>query len=142
MVWQVMCKTRFDITATGVKSNYNKNRIPFVDKSGRTVNNIERWHFARNQQRNWETINQLISLRTIPLDISNPVKHVDNGISIWQFDFSIQDISTLSNNADQLGGLKRDCEHVPMLTGLEENAGTGDWLVFGDNILFSVDNKY
>ena len=69
---KIKCKTLFDITFTGVTGRFSVSAIPFKDRTGREIKNIDNWNFARNQQRNYETLLQLLSLRTQPMNISNP----------------------------------------------------------------------
>jgi len=66
---QILCRTFFDCSPTGITGHYRPSQVPFTDGAGNTINNQHDWTFARNQQRNWETLNQLISLRTQPFDI-------------------------------------------------------------------------
>ena len=74
---KIRCTTIFDITATGVTGHCKPSRMPFTDASGTAINNEQAWNLARNKQRNWETITQLISLRTQVDNITQPV--LDNG---------------------------------------------------------------
>lgn len=131
---RLSCRTRFDITATGVKSHFSPGRMPFVDAVGQTVSNIADWNRSRNQQRNWETVNQIIALRTLPEDISLPVKTED----VWVFEFTVENPSTIEQDGDPVGALIRDCQDVPMLTGLGENTDVGVCLIPGNNIHFEI----
>ena len=63
--------THFDCTPTGTKS-YRKLQNGYVDNSGRTISTLDDWNFSRNQQRNWETILQCVSLQTQPMNVSEP----------------------------------------------------------------------
>lgn len=117
---RIKCTTLFDITATGVKQRFNKNQIPFRDNTGQLVSNDLDWARSRNQQSNWETINQLISLRTLPEHISTPVKNAELGT--WSFEFDIVTPDALFVNNDPMGYLVLDCHDVPMLTGLGEKS--------------------
>ena len=47
-----ICKTLFDITATGVTGHYKSSRVPFRDSTGNNIENETTWNRARNQQRN------------------------------------------------------------------------------------------
>lgn len=131
----IKCQTRFDITVTDVKNNFNKNRMPFRDATGRTIDTETAWNYARNQQRNWETLTQVISLRTLPANITQPVSTEINGIKYWNFEFEIE-----GNDVNGLDLLKADCADVPMLTGLTETPVLESTLFVGRNIDFtSVD---
>lgn len=135
---RIRCVTQFDITATGVKSNFNKNRIPFVDDTGTTIEDHFQWQRSRNKQRNWETINQIISLRALPTEITVPEKITRDGLNLWQFEFEIDSPESLETADGPTGVLAVDCKDVPMLTGLEENAGITPLLELGNNIVFDV----
>lgn len=128
----IKCQTRFDITVTDVKNNFNKNRMPFRDATGRTIDTETSWNYARNQQRNWETLTQVISLRTLPVNITHPVSTEINGIKYWNFEFEIE-----GNDVDGLDLLKADCADVPMLTGLTETPVLESTLLVGRNIDFT-----
>lgn len=135
---RIRCVTQFDITATGVKSNFNKNRIPFVDDTGTTINDHFQWQRSRNKQRNWETINQIISLRALPTEITTPEKITRDGLNLWQFEFEIDSPESLETDSGPMGVFVVDCKDVPMLTGLEENAGIAPLLELGNNIVFDI----
>lgn len=139
MTVHIICRTQFDITATGVKSHFSPGRIPFVDDAGRTIAAIGDWHRSRNQQRNWETVNQIISLRTLPDEISSPEKIEKDGEKYWRFKFTVETASTIEMAGDPVGALIRDCQDVPMLTDLDEDPGIGACLVPGHNIHFEID---
>ena len=57
-------QTFFDITATGVTGHYKPARVPFRDHAGNVITDESDWGRARNQQRNWETLTQILGLRT------------------------------------------------------------------------------
>ena len=110
MIQRFEVKTFFDCTATGVQNHRRQNDMPH-----------DEWRFRRNQQRNFETILQCISLRCQPLNISDPfVFSESDGKLCWNFSFETekQDIFLLEN--DPVGILKNDCNQVPMIVGLEE----------------------
>lgn len=113
---KISCWTKFDITATGVTGHFKSARIPFTDRSGQTINNEGDWHRARNQQRNWETVQQIISLRAQIFDLSMP-EH-DN--QQWTFEFTVEQEGLFTLDSDPVGILKQDCAGVPMLLGLAE----------------------
>lgn len=117
MTCQIKCKTLFDITATGVRSNYSSSRIPFKDETGKVISSQDLWQRSRNQQRNWETVNQIISLRTLPYDITDPCKSPDG---CWEFEFTIDSIEAISTTTNVVGALLHDANGVPMILGLDE----------------------
>jgi hypothetical protein len=104
-----------DITATGVTRGDN--------------DSIE-----RNQQRNWETVLQCMSLRTQPQNIQFPVEgtesvtHYDFGDfytgehKIWIWSWSVDHSEVYDLPGKKMGGLQQDFEQVPIVTFLEETA--------------------
>jgi hypothetical protein len=122
MTVTIQCGTLFDITETGVRNHTANARLPFQDQAGQHVDTESAWQRSRNQQRNWETVNQILALRTLPENISTPViEPGDRGLT-WQFEFDIPDLSAVSEGDQELSLLLRDCESVPMITGLTETA--------------------
>jgi hypothetical protein len=117
-IMKVLCRTLFDCTFTGVTGHFRPQQLPYTTKSGIKIETAEAWNRARNQQRNWESLLQIISLRTQPMNIVHPVKQKDG----WHFEFEVEAEGVLSNNidSDDLAGLVVDCEGVPMVTGLNE----------------------
>ena len=115
------CTTLFDITATGVTGHFKLSRVPFEDRAGNTILDVADWNRSRNQQRNWETLLQILGLRAQPMDLVMPVYRDGT----WEFEFVIESegVYTINNNADPLAGLVNDCNGVPMLTGLTEKSG-------------------
>ena len=119
MTQRITCRTQFDITATGVRNNFHRNRVPFDTVQGIRIDTDQAWNRARNQQRNWETINQVLSLRALPTDITDPVVIEQDGLRLWQFEFSVEQPGALAADGDTVGALKQDCVGVPMITGLK-----------------------
>lgn len=117
-IMKVMCHTLFDCTHTGVTGHFRPQQLPYVTKTGVKIDTMENWNVARNQQRNWESILQIISLRTQPMNVVYPVKQNHN----WHFEFEVEAEGVLGSGAhnDELAGLVADCEGVPMVTGLSE----------------------
>jgi hypothetical protein len=113
---KIICRTLFDITATGITGHHKSSRIPFHDRSGQHIVDALTWNRGRNQQRNWETITQLIQLRTQLSELTDPV--AQDGA--WQFEFGTERDEVFSDGSSDLGSLLRDCEYVPMLTNLNE----------------------
>ena len=128
---RIICRTRFDITATGVRNSFYKNRADAADTVA--------WTRSRNQQRNWETVNQIISLRTLPTNITPPKRVTQTGENLWIFEFDIEQPATVGTDEDPVGMLKADCRDVPMLTGLDEDPGLDGVLIVNTNIEFVVD---
>ena len=88
----------------------------------------------RNQQRNWETINQLLSLRAQLIEfnylsmVSADVAEYAFGVNyvgthnIWSFDFAIEHEDVYVLNHDKFGILKDDFKIAPIILGLDETA--------------------
>jgi hypothetical protein len=105
-----------DITETGVTRSTDTDSI------------------ERNQQRNWETILQCISLRTQPQYITTPqiisgdadifkFGEFYKGIQeVWTWSWAVEPNGIYEVGADPIGGLLQDFEQVPIITGLTETA--------------------
>jgi hypothetical protein len=88
----------------------------------------------RNQQRNWETINQLLSLRAQLLEfnylsmVSADIAEYSFGVNyvgthnIWSFDFAVDRDDIYAFNHDKYGALKDDFKIAPIILGLDETA--------------------
>lgn len=106
-----------DITPTGVIRSNDQDSI------------------ERNQQRNWETVLQCIGLRTQPQYIQPP-QLLENQTSnwykfgefytkkqhIWTWRWAIESQGIYDLLNEPLGGLLKDFEQVPVVTGLTETA--------------------
>lgn len=115
-----VCKTLFDCSLTGITGHFRIGQIPYEDRTGRTIKNIHDWNHSRNQQRNFETLLQIISLRSQPERISTPVVN-DH---VWQFSFEVEAEGTfgIAGNDEPFAALYQDCKGVPMIVGLNEHA--------------------
>lgn len=113
---KIQCRTIFDITPTGTTGHFKQSQLPFTDRAGQTITDLNSWNRSRNQQRNVETITQLLQLRTQIFEISVPKE--SNGY--WLFEFEIESEGVYQQGTDSFGILKQDCEGVPMLVGLNE----------------------
>jgi hypothetical protein len=131
---KIQCQTLFDITVTGTTGHVKPSRMPYVDVAGTKIVDTESWNRSRNQQRNWETVTQLISLRTQISELTEPVKIND----CWQFEFEVENENLFTNGVDTLAVLKEDCTGVPMLIKLNESADTGTVLTVDENIWFAL----
>jgi hypothetical protein len=120
MTNKIICQTLFDVTATGVRSHYRASLIPFKDETGKIINDTSTWDRARNQQRNWETLNQIISLRVLPEEISQPIQKINNEKQVWEFEFVVPSLETVIMGNDPVGALRHDCQDVPMILNLDE----------------------
>jgi len=120
MSFKVSCYTLFDITQTGVVNRSKPS----------TIEDQELWLFKRNTQCNFDTILQVVSLRSQPEDISVPKSQKinlsefenfgflledDEEMNCWSFSFTIQHPSVFYDGISELGSLYSDCEGVPMI---------------------------
>ena len=110
-------QTFFDITATGVTGHYKPSRVPFRDHAGNVITDESDWSRARNQQRNWETLTQILGLRTQLFRIQEPT--VDTLNRAWMFEFETETDNIYGLNDDLTAVLRADAEGVPMLLGLD-----------------------
>lgn len=139
---KIMCRTLFDCTRTGVTGHFKTGAMPFQDRAGQWVRTLDDWHRSRNQQRNFETLTQVLGLRTQLFDLTDPVH--DN--KIWQFDWQVESDAVYgsADGLDQLHGLYQDSEAIPMMIGLGEANGTVNYIITkGDNtnIWFDIINN-
>ena len=85
----------------------------------------------RNQQRNWETIQQILSLRTQPTiletdDFVADIKDYNFGINyvgehhIWTFKFGVDYADIYQEGADKFGLVKQDFKITPVILNLTE----------------------
>lgn len=132
---KIRCFCLFDITHTGVLNHYKVTAMPFYDRSGALITNDTEWRRSRNQQRNWETIIQLLSLRCQPMDLSDPVLYQNQDLenyrfgtrhqgaaNIWTFEFVIEQLDIFREEQDELSKLRKDFSGVPMVCSLGESA--------------------
>jgi hypothetical protein len=112
-----VCQTLFDITATGVTGHFRPTRMPFTDQAGQEIRDQESWNRSRNQQRNWETLTQIIGLRTQIFDLQLPVR--DRGGTTWMFEFETELDGIFGPDNDPTQILREDAEGVPMLLELD-----------------------
>jgi len=116
MAHRIRCFTLFDITETGV-ANRNK-----------PDNNDKMWLHKRSTQCNFDTILQVISLRSQPEVVAKPsrveisnfdyfgfVYEKTETSRCWTFDFEIQHSSVFQDGISELGALYNDCDKVPMI---------------------------
>ena len=137
MTTRIRVTTQFDCTATGVTEHFRANTLPFDDREGQSITDETTWSRSRNQQRNWETILQIIGLYTQAQDIS-ATEYIDGQ---WQFEFSTDFDDVFSERGDPLGLLKTACRGVPMFYDLDTQPKTAQ-LDPNLNIKFTiVDHK-
>ena len=108
------CQTYFDITATGVTGHFKPAAVPFQDRAGQNITNLESWNRARNQQRNWETLTQLISMRAQIFELLEPLDYLDT----WTFEFEVETADAFGPADNPVSVLLADAEGVPMINNL------------------------
>lgn len=108
--------TLVDVTATGVTRLTSDNEI------------------QRNQQRNWETLLQVISMKAQPVHVEGPVcTELDVGYlefgemfegrhKVWVTCIGVEHVDLFLKDEDPVAGLKEDFEQVPVVSGLSETA--------------------
>jgi hypothetical protein len=104
-----------------------------ITRTGVTHNRADQER-QRDQQRNWETVVQCISLRTQPMDIEGPKAFdmiVDDGTfgemyyglqRVWCFTFTVEREGVWRQGDDALKFLHQDFNEVPVIQGLDETA--------------------
>lgn len=88
--------------------------------------------FERNQQRNWETVTQVLSLRAQLLEleylgvVDEDLELYSFGVDytgkhkVWTFEFAVDRENVYSFDCDRYGTLKDDFKIAPIITGLTE----------------------
>ena len=122
-----MCQTQFDITATGVTGHCKITRMPFRDRAGQEICDTESWNRSRNQQRNWETITQILGLRTQLFDLTDPVLDITG--TRWMFEFETESEGIYGPDTDPVQILREDAAGVPMLRELNNDPDIDPYLV-------------
>jgi hypothetical protein len=110
-----------------------------TDRAGQSVTNEQEWNRSRNQQRNFETLLQLVGLYTQPLELAEPEYNVNTGL--WTFEFDVEFEGIFATESNSLGLLTQQAQGVPMITGLLESVQLARQLIPDVNIFFSELNK-
>jgi hypothetical protein len=116
MAYSICVLTDFDCRSTGVTGHFRTNVLPFVDRIDQPITDVDSWNSSRNQQRNWETILQLIGLYTQPQSISDI--RMKNGR--WEFEFETEFDDVFRLNDDPVGLLKQACRGVPIINYVQQ----------------------
>ena len=145
MSHRIYCYTLFDITQTGV-----------MNRSRPTEDDVEAWLNKRNTQCNFDTVLQVISMRSQPevTRVPSKVKITDSDIDkfgflhkynedsvCWKFEFEIQHSSVFENELRPLGALYKDCDRVPMIVCSSQKLDTSSFLDISEefkNIHFEI----
>lgn len=121
--------TLFDISETLTDRNYNViASTNYVDSLGVQLSSSKIWEFSRNQQRNWDTIKQLLSLRNEPEIISTPILLANRTRSQHRFgkrfpELNIWSVNVLYPNLDHTFLIQQfleDFNYIPMINDLNE----------------------
>lgn len=139
---KIQGRTLFDCSPTGITGHFRSSQIPFEDRVGQFIRNIDDWNRARNQQRNWETLQQMISLRAQPNILQLP-QEIDNQ---WVFEFEVETAGVYSGTGevDNLTGLLNECSGIPMIIKLNEKSQLEPSLIISgpkQNLWFKTINK-
>jgi hypothetical protein len=149
---RIKCYTLYDITQTNVNFRKKNTEIVPADEMKK-----------RSQQSNFETILQIINMRSQPEEISNSeltVINIDDlkdfnfgylyeksynktikKINVWSFTFSVDHADVFNNGINDLGSLSDDCNQVPMILKLEETFKLSNQMNISDeqrNIYFEI----
>jgi hypothetical protein len=111
---KMLCRCLFDITMTGVTGHFKSSRIPFIDRAGQSISDEASWNRSRNRQRNWETLTQIIGLRTQISELTVPEQYD----GAWEFEFATETPDAFGSEDDPTKILKLDAQGVPMLQNL------------------------
>ena len=109
--------TLFDITPTGV-----------IRHPRPTDANYQSQLLKRNQQRNWETLQQVLAMRA-QIYVEHPPeiiktcnqfsRKIFKNTQAWGFRFGVEHVEVYGNNLQLLFD---DCHGIPMILGLTERA--------------------
>ena len=149
---RIKCYTLYDITQTNVNFRKKNTEIVPADEMKK-----------RSQQSNFETILQIINMRSQPEEISESeltVINIDDlkdfnfgylyeksynktikKINVWSFTFSVDHADVFNNGINDLGSLSDDCNQVPMILRLEETFKLSNQMTISDeqrNIYFEI----
>lgn len=108
-----------DITNTNIQRNTRPKGSELSERE---------WDFQRNQERNWQTVIQLLGLRFQPLDISPPVKLTHQRPAAYGFgwkygpvdDVNIWKFSCRYESDVDIWLLRSDFDRIPVIVDLEE----------------------
>ena len=135
---KIQVRTLFDCSTTGTTGNFRAAQLPYYDRAQNQIQDYTTWMRSRNQQRNWETLLQILGLRC-QLENIQSSEHRDDA---WHFSFEVDNVAVYGDRGD-LVLLRQDCNGVPMVTQLNESSPVVDTLVTqgqDQNIWFSTVN--
>ena len=120
------CVTLVDITKTDAVRHYNSS----MEESESDYN------LRRNQHRNYQTMLQIIGLRSQPVYLTDPVKFINRDLAdwdfgadftftketVWAFSFGFERPDLFLTEDHPFGGLLQDMHNVPIILNLMETA--------------------
>lgn len=118
------CVTLIDITKTDAVRHYNPGMKESKDD----------YNLRRNQHRNYQTMLQVLSLRSQPVYLSDPVKFVNRDLTDmgfgtdfiketgWAFSFGFERHDLFTTLDHPFGALLEDMNNVPIILNLMETA--------------------
>lgn len=110
---------------------YRGQTLVDITNTGVTKHSLEQER-ARNQQRNWETVQQLLGLRAQVLEITQ-TKLTKQSVAkfgssykgkhtVWQFEFTVEVADVFKIDNDPIGILIQDFHNAPVVADLDETA--------------------
>lgn len=125
--------TLVDITRTDTLRLFNQNVISTYNKIGTLITGELVWNFSRNQQRNWQTVLQLVNLRDKALYITSPAFLNNRDLkkykfgkkylgfhTVWSLQFSLTSFNTYEEKISAIDFLLHDFNKIPIITKLSE----------------------
>ena len=121
-----------DITATGLVAPYDSKFKQIIDDNDTVINSERSWNKSRNKQRNWETVVQVLGLRSFPNILYTPVTKFDNlsnydfgsnyigKENIWVFRFTTEQAGLFAGINSSTELLDLDLHQVPITINLDE----------------------
>ena len=79
---KIKVSTRYDCRRTGVTGHYRAGSAQFTDLAGQPVVNQPTWNRSRNQQRNLETLTQLVGMRTQLMSMTDANSIAPNSVIV------------------------------------------------------------
>lgn len=119
---KIQVRTLFDCSTTGTTGHFRAAQLPYRDRANNSIVDYASWTRSRNRQRNWETLLQIIGLRS-QLDNIQPSEFRDGA---WHFSFEVHNVAVFGGDLDLL---LQDCEGVPMVTNLDQATPTAATLI-------------
>jgi hypothetical protein len=133
---KIACRTLFDCSPTGTTGHFRVSDVPRQDRCSQAIVDQLTWNRSRNQQRNWETLLQIVQLRS-QIDILQQPQRESDG---WHWQFEVEQDSVYGQ---EFRALCEDGAGVPMILGLDEINTPGPVLITagpGQNIWFQAIN--